>query len=123
LDELEREDACAAVRPVDAWDAHVRVAGEVPVQRVGVPALEAIVQLLADRPGELVYHLADVYEVERADALLGDAGGLVEEPEVGFDLLRRAGALHLDRDLVAVREDCAVDLADRGGCDRLLVEL
>ena len=123
LDELERQNASACVAPVDARDVDVRVAGEVAVERLGVAGFEAVVELLPDRAGELVHDLTDVHEVERPDAFLGDARGLVEEPEVGLDLLRGAGALHLDRDLVAVREDCAVDLADRGGGDRLTVEL
>ena len=41
---------------------------------------------------------------------------------VGLDLAWRVGALNLDGDAVAVREGCAVDLADRGGGDRGLVE-
>ena len=49
--------------------------------------------------------------------------GLVEESEVGFDLLRRPGPLHLDGDRVAVREDGAVHLADRRGGQRFSVEL
>jgi hypothetical protein len=48
---------------------------------------------------------------------------LVEEPEVGLDLLRRARSLHFDGDGVPVREDGAVDLADRRGGERRPVEL
>ena len=101
----------------------MRVSGEVAVQRVGVPALEPVVELLADRAGELVDDLAHVHEVEGPDALLRDARGLVEEAEVGFDLLGRARALDLDRDDMAVREHGSVHLADRRGGQRLAVEL
>ena len=87
LDELERQDACARVGPVDARDADVRVPGEVAVERLRVAPLEPVVELLADRARELVDDLAHVDEVERADALLRDARGLVEQPEVGLDLL------------------------------------
>ena len=123
LDELERQHPRARVAPVDARDADVRVAGEVALERLGVACLEPVVELLADRAGELVDELAHVDEVERPDPLLGDSRGLVEEPEVGLDLLRRARALHLDGDAVAVREHRAVDLADRRRRDRLAVEL
>ena len=121
--ELEREDACARVRPVDARDADVRVPGEVAMEGVGVPPLEPVVELLADRAGELVDDLAHVHEVEGPHALLRDASGLVEEAEVGFDLLGRAGALDLDRDDMPVREHGSVHLADRRGGQRLAVEL
>ena len=50
-------------------------------------------------------------------------GRLVQQREVGLDLARRARALHLDRDAVAVREHGAVHLADRGGRHRRLLEL
>ena len=101
----------------------MRVTGEVAMEGLGVAALEPVVELLADRARELVHELAHVDEVERPDALLDDSRGLVEEAEVGLDLLRRARPLHLDGDDVAVREHRAVDLADRGGGDRLAVEL
>ena len=122
LDELERQDAGTRVRPVDARDADVRVAGEVAMERLGVAPLEPVVELLADRACEFVHELAHVDEVERPDALLGDTRRLVEETEVGLDLLRRARSLHLDGDDVAVREHRTVDLADRGRGQRLAVE-
>ena len=123
LDELQRQDARAGVAPVDARDADVRVAGEVPMEGLGVAAFEPVVELLADRAGELVHELAHVDEVERPHALLGDSRRLVEKTEVGLDLLGRTRPLHLDGDDVAVREHRAVDLADRGGGHRLAVEL
>ena len=101
----------------------MRVAGEVAVELLRVAPLEPVVELLADCAGELVDDLAHVDEVEGADSLLDDSRGLVEEPEVGFDLLRRARPLHLDGDRVPVRQDGSVDLADRRGGDRDRVEL
>ena len=41
LEQLERQHARARVAPVDARDAHVRVAGEVAVERLGVAAPRA----------------------------------------------------------------------------------
>ena len=101
----------------------MRVTGEVAVERLRVASLEPVVELLADRAGELVDELAHVDEVEGPHPLLDESRRLVEEPEVGLDLLRRAGPLHLDGDDVPVREHRAVHLADRGGGDRLGVEL
>ena len=48
----------------------MRVAGEVAAECLGVPGLEPVVELLADRAGELVDELACVDEVERPDAEL-----------------------------------------------------
>ena len=91
----------------------MRVAGEVPVEVLRVAALLPVVELLPDRAGELVHELAGVDEVERPDPFPGEPRGLVEEAEVGLDLLRRARALHLDRDPASVRQRRAVHLADR----------
>ncbi len=123
VEQLEREHACARVAPVDLRDAHVWMAGEVPVERVRAPRLEPVVELLPDRARELVDHLVRVDEVERAHPLLRDPRGLVQKREVGLDLARRVRPLHLHRDAPAVRERRAVDLADRGGGDRGLVEV
>ncbi len=59
--------------------------------------------------------------------LLAIAFDMRRRPFVGFDrpgeLLFDAGAKYLDRDLAALGGDGAVDLGDRGGADRHLVEL
>src|SRR5204863_9011565 len=89
----------------------------------GVPRLEAVVELLPDRARELVHERSGVDEVERADALLRDPRGLVEEREVGLDLSRRPRPLHLHDDTPSVREDRAVALTDRGGRERRTLEL
>ena len=122
LEQLEREHALPGVAPVDVRDADVRVAGEVPVEGLGVPRLLPVVELVTDRARELVDQLARVDEVERADALLGDLRRLVEERKVGLDLSRRVRALHLDRDPLAVRQHRAVHLADRRRRHRRLLE-
>ncbi len=99
------------------------VVSEVPSKRLGVPSFARVVELAADLLRELVDELVRVDEVEGADAFLDHAGGLVEQREVGVDLARRVGPLHLDRDAVPVRQDGAVHLADRGRRDRPLLEL
>ena len=123
LEVLERQHPHAGVVPVDpGHDDGVRVR-EVAPERVGVPRLELVVELLPDEARELVDEVVDVDEVERADALPDQAGGLVEEGKVVLDLTRRVRPLHLDDHLVAVREHRPVHLADRRGCDRRLSEL
>ena len=101
----------------------MRVAGEVAVERLRVPPLEPVVELLPDLPRELVDERVRVDEVERAHALLHEPRRLVEQHEVGLDLPRRAGTLHLDGDALPVRERRAVHLADRRRRDRHRIEL
>ena len=120
---LERQHARPRVHPVDLRHAHVRVAREVAVERLRVPALEPVVELLADLPRELVDERVRVDEVERAHALLHELRRLVEQHEVGLDLPRRTRALDLDRDELPVRERRAVHLADRRRRDRRRIEV
>ncbi len=120
---LEREHALARVAPVGARHRHVRVAGEVAMEGLGVAALLAVVELLADRARELVDELARVDEVERAHAFAHEPRGLLEQLDVALDLARRVGPLHLDDDLAPVRKHRPVYLPDRGRRERLAVEL
>ena len=122
VQELEGQHPRSRVVPVDLRHDDALRVGEVAAEGLCVARLELVVELLADRAGELVDKRLRVDEVEGADAFLDHARGLVEQREVGLDLARGVRALHLDRDLVAVRKHRAVHLADRGGGDRLLVE-
>src|SRR3972149_6357464 len=83
--------------------------------RSAVPAPAGARELVDERDG--------VDEAQSPDPLPNDAGRLVEELEVGFDLARCLRALHLHCDPLTVREHRTVDLADRGGGDGSLLEL
>src|SRR5207253_9272296 len=104
-------------------DPDMRVAGEVAAEVLGVTALLPVVKLLADRPGELVDDLARIDEVERTDPFTREASRLVEKPEVGLDLARRARPLHLHRDPAPVGQGRAMYLADRRSRDRRRLEV
>src|SRR5262249_4143259 len=101
----------------------MRVSSEVVVERLGVPSLEAVVELLPDRTAELLDELAGVDEVERADALEDEPRRLVEQLQVALDRGRGERPLDLHRDPAPVRQHRAMDLADRRRRDRYLVEL
>ena len=92
LEELGRDHARARVAPEHLRDVDLVDPGEDVVELLGVARLDAVVELLPDRPRELVDEPARVDEVERADALLRDPRRLVEEREVGLDLPRRVRA-------------------------------
>ena len=123
VQELEREHARRRVLPDDARDDHPRIAREVAVEGVGVPRLVAVVELEPDRARELVDELPRVHELERAHALAEQLRRLVEQPEIRLDLAGGRRPLDLDGHDLAVGQDGAVHLADRGRRDRNLVEL
>jgi len=123
VDPLERQHAGARNSSRDLRHANVRMACEVAVERVRVACLQTVIELLTDRARELGDELLRVDEVERTHSFLGDTCRLIQKRHVRFDLSRRAGALHLDGDLLAVRQRRAVHLSDRRRGDRRVVEL
>ena len=98
------------------------IGGEVLAEDLGGTRLDPVVELAADRAGELVDHRDGVDEVEPVDTALDEAGDLVEQRQVALDLASRARALHLDGDEAAAGELGEVHLADRRRRDRHRVE-
>ena len=98
LEELEREDARPRVAPVDPRDAHVRMAGEVAVELLGVPRLHAGSRAPGGSCARTRPRGDRVDEVERLHPVAHEARDLVHELEVGLDLARRVRPLHLDGD-------------------------
>ncbi len=123
LDALHREHARGGVAPVDLGDRHAVVAGEVAPEDLGVAGLDAVVELAPDRARELVDRPHEVDELELPDPLPGDPGDLVQQLDVGVDLALGVGPLDLDDHLLAAGQAGPVDLADRRGRDRLLLEV
>jgi hypothetical protein len=123
LEQFERQDPGARVAPVDPRDADVRMTREVAVELLRVAGFHPVVELLADRARELVHERDRVDELERLHALTHEPSDLVHELEVGFDLARCLGPLHLDGNPPSVRQRGSVHLADGGGCHRRLLEI
>ena len=119
---LECEHAVRRVTPPDPRHRDALVSGEVPPERLRVAGLLLVVELLPDRPGELVHQRVRIDEVECPDALARKTDGGPQQLQIGLDLARRVGPLHLDDDVRAVRQRRAVHLADRGRGDRRLLE-
>ena len=80
------------VLPDDPRHDDALVAGEVAVEHLRVPRLVPVVELEPDRARELVDELLRVHELERLHALAQERRRLVEQAEVGLDLLRRRPA-------------------------------
>ena len=88
--------------------------GVVLGERLLVPRLEPVVELLRHARSQLVDQCPSVeaLERERREHAVEDLG----IREVGRDRFTDPGVLHLDRDGAAVARDGSVDLADRGCC-------
>jgi hypothetical protein len=122
LDPFQRQHALAGVRPVHLRDHDGRVVGEAAAEHLGVAGLDPVVQLAPDRALELVHELDRVHEFESLHAAADDPGNLLQQRDVGIDLARCVGALHLDRHGPARMQLGQMHLADRRGCHRHRVE-
>ena len=120
VDELGDEHAARRERGVDGRDPHERVAAEGAVDAALVLRLDLVVELVGDPLAQLGEQRLGVHPrrhpLEQRDEQLHVA-------HVGLDRLGDPRVLDLDRDVVAVVRRRAVDLPDRRGRDRLLVEL
>ena len=122
LQVLERHHSRRRVTPDHLWHGHLGRPAEVAPERLGVPRLVVVVELLANRPREFVDERLRIDEVEGANALADDLGRRAHQLQVGFDLTRRLGALNLDDDVVPGRQRRTVYLTDRRRGERDLVE-
>ncbi len=104
----------------DVGDDDERVAAVDPGQRALVLGLELVVELLLDPRADL---LADGLGVQAGGDALDQAQDQAQVLHVGAHRGGHARVLDLDRHLATVAEPRPVDLADRRGGDRLLVEL
>ena len=122
LDVLHRQDP--ARRELEERLGHdevLVVAGEVN-EPEEVLRLPAVVELADERAAELAEQLAQAVRAADARALVGDLGDLAEDAHVVADRVADVGALDLDDDVPAGAGRRAVDLTERGRCERLLVE-
>jgi len=71
---------------------------------------------------QLLRRGGQLQQARRLGASFGGRGQRAQQFQVERDLLRDSGAPHLDDGLPARSQESAVDLSDRGRCNRLLVE-
>ncbi len=86
------------------------MAAEPPLDPALVLGLDLVVELVRDPLADLGEHRAGV---EAGRELLDDRADQAEVAQAAFDRLARAGALDLDRDVVALAGARAMDLAER----------
>ncbi len=119
-DQLGDEDVLAAEVGDHVRDADERVASVDPRHRPVVGGLELVVELVDDPGADL---LADRLDVELRGHPPREPQEHAEVLHVGSHRVGDARVLDLDRDAAPVEQGRPVDLADRGGGDRLGIEL
>ena len=120
-DQLRGQDARRRVVAVDPGDPLDLVALGVLVEEDGLPRLDQVVQLVGRPARELVDHLPAPGGPEDM-APVEDPGRRVHQGDVRGERRADARTLDLDRDRLAAVQDRPMDLADRGGRERLVVE-
>ena len=120
FDELAHEHLLGGQLGDDARHDDERVASEDAVERALVLRLELVVELVVDPQADLLGRVLDVQPGRDPLHQPQDQPEVLHvRPHRGGD----AGVLDLDRHVAAVVQLGAVDLADRGGGDRVGVEL
>ena len=114
------EHAAARQLRVDLGHVRERVAAVRARDRALVLRLELVVELLGDPLAQL---RVDRLDVQAGREPLDERQQQREVAQVGVDRLGDAGVLDLDRDRPPLVRHRAMDLADRGGRERLLLEL
>src|SRR3954470_17284314 len=121
LDVVGDDHPLAAQLGDDVGHDDERVVAVLARQRAVVGGLELVVELLGDALAQLVGDLAAVEAGGEAREQLEDEAHVLH---VGADHVLDPRVLHLDRDVAAaLLQRPAVDLPDRRGGDRLLVEV
>ena len=121
-DALQRQHALAGAPPVDARHAEIGIAGEILGELGGGGGFEPQIHLDAHRLGEGAHDLDRLQAAQARLGALDEAGEPEEEVDVAREGGGDAGAQDLDRDLLAVGGDGEMDLGDRGGGDRHVLE-
>ncbi len=103
---------------IDPGDPFHAVAVRVFPEQDGVPGLDEIVELVRGPAGELLDDLAAARGAEDVGPVQ-EPGRRVHELDVRLERPADPRSLDLDRDVIAVVEDRAVDLADGGRRERL----
>ena len=120
VEELGDEHAAARAGRVHGRDEHERVVAPGARHRAVVLGLDLVVELVADPFPQL---LRERLDVEARGEALDQREEQLQVAQVGLDRLGDARVLDLDRDRLALGRGGAVDLADRGGGERLLLEV
>ncbi len=120
--ELHRQDALGRVVVDRLRDHQQLVLRQLPGELLEVRGFGAVIQLAGERAAELPDHPLQVIAPAPFGVLVEERGHAAERLEVFADAIADTGPLHLDRHQPAIPERGGVDLAERGGGQRLGVE-
>jgi hypothetical protein len=120
---LHDQDSGRRQLGVDGRHPHPVVGGEPGGDLGRVAGLQPEVELLAEPLGELAGQLGDVVVGAPGGAGLGHLGQLGQHQQAAVDRRGHTGPLHLDDHRLAAAPPAPVRLGDRGGRDRLGVQL
>ena len=120
VEHLGHEHAAPRAAGVDGRDEDERVVAPGARHRAMVLGLDLVVELVADPFAQL---LRERLDVQAGGEPLDQRQQHLQVAQVGLDRLGDARVLDLDRDPLALGGRRAVDLADRGGGERVVLEV
>lgn len=107
----------------DARDAHRLFPLEHPAETPQVRRFDRVVDLLLERPRQLVHDRRRLRHLELDELALGQAGQVLQDLDVGLDDAPQPRPLHLDHHLGARPDELGgMDLSQRGRGERLRIE-
>ncbi len=119
---LERQHTLGGAIPVDGGRAIARIVAEILAQLLGRGGFHTKVHLDAHYVGEGADRLDRLQPAKARLRALDQFSHPVEEIEIALERRLDARSQHLDSDVTAVGRNGEMDLCDRGGGDRLIVE-
>ena len=122
LDKFHDHDLGRRELPVDLRETDARHILEVACHPVRVAAVPGEVKLFYDLVGKIVDHAGRVVQAGLGKNDLEAFCHRLQDTDIGLDDIANARALDLDCHRSAIGEESAVDLPDRGGCDRRLLD-
>ena len=122
VEPFQHEHATRRRSPEHLGNGDGGVSGECATGGLDVSRLDAVVEFLPNGAAELVDKGDHVDELQALDPLLDHLGQLLQERQVGLERCLRVRALHLDGDLATPGEARTMDLPDRCGGHRLVIE-
>ena len=122
VDPLKGQHALGGAVPVDRGRAVAGIVGEVLAQFLGRRGLHAQVHLDPHNVGKSAHRMDGFQPAEPRLGALDQLGHPVEEIEVALEGPLDGGPQHLHGDVATIGGDGEMNLGDRGGGDRLVVE-
>ena len=123
FDEIHDHDPGRRELPVDPREPYARDIPEIAGHPVRVPAVPREVEFLDDLVGKIVNKAGRVVQPGLREDYLHALGHRLQDTDIGLDDLGDARPLDLDRHRCAIGKEGTMDLRDRRGGNRRLLDL